>query len=162
MKFGQLLEYNMRNNAQNVVQKLIPDSFLKNQDRAYHCINCQGFIEFFIVCPSRVLSKYIETKILSTRCGTSLPALFSAWFLKKNTDHVIINLLTDHYLYFLSTGQYVIVLVSQVVTSQILKLTLAFLSSRFPKWPKKSGQKFKYLKNEKRFYDKIKSSFHHL
>ena len=26
---------------------------------------------------------------------------------------------------------------------------LKFLSSRFPAWPKKSGQKFAYLKNEK-------------
>ena len=50
MNFGQLLEYNMRNNAQNVVQKLIPDPFLKNQDRAYHCINCQGFIYRVFYC----------------------------------------------------------------------------------------------------------------
>ena len=27
--------------------------------------------------------------------------------------------------------------------------------------PKKSRQKFKYLENEKRFYDEIKSIFHH-
>ena len=35
MKFGQLLEYNMRNifvekSAQNMVEKLFPDPFLKN------------------------------------------------------------------------------------------------------------------------------------
>ena len=34
MKFGQLIEYNMRNiflenHTQNVVEKLVPDSFLK-------------------------------------------------------------------------------------------------------------------------------------
>ena len=38
MKFGQLIEYNMRKillkkiNAQNVVEKLFPDPFLKNQN----------------------------------------------------------------------------------------------------------------------------------
>ena len=39
MKLGQLIEYNMRNiflknYTQNVVEKLIPDLFLKNQNRA--------------------------------------------------------------------------------------------------------------------------------
>ena len=37
MKFGQLLEYNKRNvflknHTQNVVEKLFPDTFLKNQN----------------------------------------------------------------------------------------------------------------------------------
>ena len=30
MKFGQLLDYNMKNHAQNVAGKLFPDPFLKN------------------------------------------------------------------------------------------------------------------------------------
>ena len=39
MKFGQLIEYDMRktslkNHAQNEVEKLLPDPFLKNQNRA--------------------------------------------------------------------------------------------------------------------------------
>ena len=34
---------------------------------------------------------------------------------------------------------------------------LAFFSQRFPTWPEKSRQKFKYLKNEKGFYDEIKN-----
>ena len=37
MKFGQLIEYNMKtfflkNNTQNVVEKLFPDTFLKNEN----------------------------------------------------------------------------------------------------------------------------------
>ena len=37
MKFGQLIEYNMRyfflkHHAQNMVEKLFPDPFLKNQN----------------------------------------------------------------------------------------------------------------------------------
>ena len=41
MKFGQLIEYNMRNifslknHTQNVVEKLVSDPFLKNQNSAY-------------------------------------------------------------------------------------------------------------------------------
>ena len=38
-----------------------------------------------------------------------------------------------------------------VFTSYILILNLAFLSSHFLKWQQKSGQKFKYLNNEKSF-----------
>ena len=41
MKFGQLIEYNMRNiislknHTQNVVEKLVSDPFVKNQNSAY-------------------------------------------------------------------------------------------------------------------------------
>ena len=38
-----------------------------------------------------------------------------------------------------------------------LKLNLTFLSHRFPRWPKNSEQKFKYLENENSFLDEIKS-----
>ena len=31
MKFGQLMEYNLKNNTQIVVEKLFPDPFLKNK-----------------------------------------------------------------------------------------------------------------------------------
>ena len=39
----------------------------------------------------------------------------------------------------------IVIVVSQVLTSQILKVTLALISSSLPAWPKRSGQKFKYL-----------------
>ena len=73
MKFGQLIEYNMRNiflekHTQNVVEKLVPDHFLKNQNWAYLWINS---LKFYTVCfycmPSWGLLKYIETK-LQTAC----------------------------------------------------------------------------------------------
>ena len=32
MKFGQLIEYDVRNHTQNVAGKLFPDPFLKNQN----------------------------------------------------------------------------------------------------------------------------------
>ena len=48
MKFGQLIEYNMRNifdekNTQNVLEKLFPDSYQKNQNWAYLWINSVKF-----------------------------------------------------------------------------------------------------------------------
>ena len=43
------------------------------------------------------------------------------------------------------------------MTSKILKLALAFSWSLFPTGPKMSEEKFKYLKNEKRFQHEIKS-----
>ena len=57
-------------------------------------------------------------------------------------------------------GNLCITIASQLVTSWILKLTLSFLSSRFP-YMTKTWQKFKYLENEKSFEDEIKSIFHH-
>ena len=37
MKFGELIEYNMKNiflekSSQNIVEKLVPDTFMKNQN----------------------------------------------------------------------------------------------------------------------------------
>ena len=57
MKFGQLIECKMRNifleksslknHTQNVVEKLVSDSFLKNKNWAYLWINC---LKFYTVC----------------------------------------------------------------------------------------------------------------
>ena len=45
------------------------------------------------------------------------------------------------------------------MASWILKLTSAILPSRFPTWPKKSGQKSKYITNGKSFYGFKKTFF---
>ena len=52
MKFGQLIEYNMRNiflenHTQDVVEKLSPDPLLKNENWAYLLIN---YLKFYTVC----------------------------------------------------------------------------------------------------------------
>ena len=51
MKFGQLAEYwekfCLKNHTQNVVEKLFPDSFLKNQNWLYLWINS---LKFYTVC----------------------------------------------------------------------------------------------------------------
>ena len=106
MKFCQLIEYNMRNSffeKSNVLEKLFPDPFLKNQNWAYVWIKS---LKLYTVCfycmPSLGLSKYIETKLQSTwffsykiclenkkRSGTSFPIFFSAWFLEESISLVI-------------------------------------------------------------------------
>ena len=62
MKFCQLAEYNMRNIflveklwRKNVVEKLVPALFIKNQNWVYLWINSPKF-----------LPKYIKTKVLTT------------------------------------------------------------------------------------------------
>ena len=52
MKLGQLIEYNietffLKNHTQNVVEKPIPDSFLKNRNLSYLQMNS---LKFYTVC----------------------------------------------------------------------------------------------------------------
>ena len=108
MKFGQLIEYNMRNiflenHTQDVVEKLSPDPLLKNENWAYLLIN---YLKFFTDCfyhmPSwgyqntlRLSSKPLAISSYKAflknkqRSGICLPASISAWFLKKNISIVI-------------------------------------------------------------------------
>ena len=58
MKFGQLIGYNMRNifvqnHTQNVLEKLFPGPFLKNQIGVYLWINS---LKFYTVCLYYMLS----------------------------------------------------------------------------------------------------------
>ena len=92
-----------------MVEKLFPDLFIKNQNWAYLWINVPKFYIFCFYClPSWGLSKLIvklscrplafaSYKALlksKKRSGASLPALFSAWFLKKNISVVMFYYLT--------------------------------------------------------------------
>ena len=68
MKFGQLIRCKMRaifleNYSQNMAEKLFPDPFLKNQNRAYLGISRLKFHRVCFYCmPSGGLSNYIKTK----------------------------------------------------------------------------------------------------
>ena len=68
MKFGQLIEYNMRNIflekwCTKCDGETSPDPFLKNRNGAAVC----SFIQFvFIVCPNWGLPKHTEAKLLIT------------------------------------------------------------------------------------------------
>ena len=72
MNLGRLIENKMiniflKNNTQNMMEKLVLDPFMKNQNREYLRINSLKCYEVcFIVCPSRGLSKYIKPKVLIT------------------------------------------------------------------------------------------------
>ena len=69
MKFGQLIEHDIRNiflksHTQNVVEKLFPDPFLKNQIWGCLWINSLKIYAVWFYCmPSWGLSKYTEAKL---------------------------------------------------------------------------------------------------
>ena len=110
LKFGQLIEQNMRkllmkNHTQDVVKKLFPERFLKNRKWAYLWINKINNLKFYsLFLPYVQVERYRLVLKLSCRphtftsykafflkkkkmFGTSFPASFSAWFLKKNISH---------------------------------------------------------------------------
>ena len=112
IKFGQLIEYNienifLKNHARNVLEKLLPDLFLKNQNWAYVWIKSVNFIQFVLILCQVEGYQYIELscgpfaftpyKLFSKdkkRFGISLLVRFSAWFLKNFFPLVIFYYLT--------------------------------------------------------------------
>ena len=107
----------MKNHAQDRVEKLAPDLFRKSQYWAYLWTHTLKFHAVcFIVCPNRWLAKIVETKMLTSffykgflknkkRSGTSLPDLFSAWFLKNLAKFYCLLVFTSFILS--DIGQYV-------------------------------------------------------
>ena len=68
MKFGQLIEYNMKNiflknHSQNKVEKQVPDAFLKKLSVSLDQQSAILCSLFLFLCPSRGLPKYIESKV---------------------------------------------------------------------------------------------------
>ena len=135
----------MKNHSQNVVEKLFPDPFLKNQNWTYLWINSLKFHTVCFYCmTSGGLSDYIKTK-LQTSCfylvqsyfkkqmGTenSLPASFSAWLLIK-TFLLLYSINWLNFIVWLPLirgildNTCVVIVFNQVVTSWNLKLTLSF------------------------------------
>ena len=72
IKFGQLIEltwetFFLKNHSQNMVEKLVPDPFLKNQNWAYLWINSLKFYRVCFYCmASWGLLKHIEIKLQTT------------------------------------------------------------------------------------------------
>ena len=131
MKFGQFIEYNMRNiflekSYSKCVEETIPRHLFKkikieymSEWIVYSCIQLG-----FIVCQFQdyrnilklsgrplAFTSYKFFKKNKKRCGTSLPASFSAQFLKKNISLVISYGLTKFHCLVVFTlwniGQYV-------------------------------------------------------
>ena len=108
LKFSQLMKYNMGNifrekHKQNLVEKPFSDPLIKNWNWSYCWINSLRFYKLvFIVCQldgNRSILKLTWRALICASykafvknkrwCGTSLPASFYAWFLKKNIYLVI-------------------------------------------------------------------------
>ena len=98
----------MKNHAQNVVEKLFPDPFLINKNWACLWINILKFHTVFfnlwqledhwnilnLSCRPFAFTTYKTFLKNKKWSGTSLPASFSAWFLKKHISLVIFYYLT--------------------------------------------------------------------
>ena len=56
----------LKNHAQSLVEKLVPDPLMKNLNWAYLWISNRKYQVFFIVCPSGGLPRYIKIKALIT------------------------------------------------------------------------------------------------
>ena len=137
----------------------------------YLWITVWNIIKFVLtVCPGRGLSNHIKTKgwplaftlykdILKNkkRSVTIFSASFSAWFLRKNISHVIFYQLTKFHCPNAFTSRdvrqymccnFICLPVCDVMNFEI---NFSFLIRPFFYMSEKSRQKFKYLKNKKRF-----------
>ena len=102
MKFGHLKEYNMTNiffeKSYAKCQKLVSDTFVKNQNWAYLWINSlKCFTVFLLYVKQRCwplalilcLWPYVNLSKNKNRSETRLSASSSVWFLKKNISHIV-------------------------------------------------------------------------
>ena len=145
-----------------MAEKLFPDPFLKSQNCTCLWINSLKFV--FILCqvecyrnilkltcrPLAFLPSYKALLKSKKRSGTSHPASFSAWFLKRNISLVIFyqlikfHCLVDSTLWDIGPYVYCNCLLTRLWRHK-LKLTWSFQSNHFFYRNKKSAQKFKYL-----------------
>ena len=135
-----------------MVEKLVSDPFLKNQKWVYLWINSFKFYMLFLLHLQvegyrNILNEGADHLLLphvklfqKTKIGLELVSLVLYGFWRK----IFFTLYSINWPICIAWLP-----------------NLAFLSSRFSRWPKKSGQKFKNLKNEKSFYDEIKNIFHY-
>ena len=177
MKFGQLIEYNMRNifhkkSYTKFSRETIQYPFLKNQNWAYLWIYILNFIYFVsIVFQVEDYQKWLKlsyrpfaftsykTFLKKTKRGLELVYLphFLRDFRRKKYYCCYI-LLPDQIsmsgcLHFVRYWAICILylFVNQDVTSKILKLSLSLQLGRFFYMTKMSRQNFKYLENGKSF-----------
>ena len=137
MKFGQIIEYNMRNifleKSYTKCGGEVPDPFLAKQNWVYLWINSLKFYTvYFRWILSWGLSKYIETKLQTTCFSLLLSMFFKKRGLIFQKYFSCYSLLIDHVsfpgcFYFLRYWEICVLqlFVNQVVT-WILKLTLSF------------------------------------
>ena len=150
--------------------KASPRPFMKNQNWAYLWINSRNVIKFdFIVYSSQGLPKYIKTNVLTTcicliykafskekkRSGTCLPTLFFAWFSRK----IFLTLYFINWPNFIGWfpllleifNMCILIIYCSLFDVMNFEMHLTFAIKPFFYITKKSGQKCKYLKNQKNF-----------
>ena len=170
MKFGQLIGYKIRNvflkknHAQSMVETLFPDPFLENQNWEYIWINkvSKVLCIFFIVCQLEDHRKWLKLRCRplaftsnkaflknKKRSGSSLPASFSAWFLKK-TFLMLYSLNWPNFIAWRPLCREILGNICIVIVINF-EINLLFLIKPFFYMTKKSRQKCKYLENEKNF-----------
>ena len=98
--------------------------------------------------------------------GNGFSTTFRVWYFKKNIFHVIFYLTIFHCLIVLTSWdirqdvEYVCNCLSPRLQYHNFEISLIFLIKPFFYMTKTSRQTFKYLENEHRFSDEIKSIFH--
>ena len=90
------------------------------------------------------------------RSGTSLTASYSTWFLKKNISHIIFYELTKFHclialLLIILDNMCIVIICLPGCDVYVLKLSLAFLSGRFPTWPKSQDKNLDILRTKRAF-----------
>ena len=158
----------MKNHSQNVVAKIFLDLFLTNQSWAYLWSNSLNFHTVCFYCmPSWGISKNIETKQQTTcfyfninfsKSKRGLEPISLPHFLDDSWRKIFILLYSFDWPNFIAWLPFlrevlgnmgIVTVFNHTVTSQILKLTLAFKSRRFFYMTKNPRQELKYLENEK-------------
>ena len=110
------------------------------------------------------MQSFFKKKKWKKRSETSLPISFFAWFLKKTISHAMFYLLTKFHCLTAFTswvlGNMCIVITFCLVYDVMnFEINHTFLIKPFYCITRKSGQKCKYLKNEKSFSHEIKNIF---
>ena len=167
MKRGQLIGYNMKNiflekpytkcggetSSRPISKNLKLSMNLSLDQQSEHLYSfllfCVKIEDYQNILKPLAFTSYEAFWKNKKRSRISLLASFSAWRLRGNISHVRFYQLTNFHCLidftFWDIGKYV-----YFDYSFASLWRLKFLSSRFPTWPKKSGQKFEYLKNEKK------------
>ena len=169
-KFAELIKCNMINHTQNVVEKLILDSFIKNKIGYISGLTVWNVRMFLfqvkinqnilkLSCWPRAFTFYKTFLKNKKKSGTSLPTCYPAWFLKK-------IFLTLHFVNCPNLIPWLLLLpeildnmcivtncfpVCEVIN---LEINHSFLIRPFFCKTKKSTRKCKYLKNERAFNTK--------
>ena len=148
--------FSLKNRTQNVVEKLVPESFIKNQNWAYIWINSLKCYKVCFYCMSKSRSPKIYEKEVSDQLYLLYIRLFKNKTKQKEVYGTII-LIWPSFIAWLSLlleimGTMCLVIIFCPVCGVInFEIERRFLIKAFIYLTKKSGQRYVYLKTEKSF-----------